>query len=63
MEGVILFARNFGLETQADYPYAGVEQSCMQYRSFFTNAKPTGNTNVIQNSALELKTAITTGPV
>jgi len=57
------YARDFGMETQAVYPYAAVDQACAYSADKVTPVKPTGFTDVIQNNANELKVAIAAGPV
>jgi hypothetical protein len=49
--------------TQADYPYAAVEQACSYDAAKVTKAQPTGYTYVLQNNAYALKVAIASGPV
>jgi hypothetical protein len=58
-----LYAKDQGLETQADYPYEAVVQTCNFDATKLTKARPTGYTSVIQNNAYELKVAIASGPV
>jgi KDEL-tailed cysteine endopeptidase len=57
------YARDFGMMTQADYPYVAADQACNYQAAKVTQAKPTGFTDVIQNNANELKVAIAAGPV
>jgi C1A family cysteine protease len=51
-----------GVETEASYPYAGVDQNC-QYDSASAQVKNVGAENVPANSANSLKSAIVAGPV
>ena len=51
------------METQADYPYAAVNQACNYDAANVTKAQPTGYTQVIYNNAYALKVAIASGPV
>jgi KDEL-tailed cysteine endopeptidase len=56
------YAHDYGMESEADYPYQGVDQTC-QYDKTKVVAKPAGSANVATNNAVALKTAIADGPV
>jgi C1A family cysteine protease len=55
------FARDLGMTNEADYPYVAVKKECSYDPKKL--AQPTGYTDVIPYSALELKAAIASGPV
>ena len=61
------FARDLGMTNEAGYPYVGVKKDPKDcaYNPYFGPklAQPTGYTDVIRESALELKAAIASGPV
>jgi hypothetical protein len=58
------FARDWGMTNDADYPYVAVKKEC-NYDPYWGSklAQPTNYTDVIRESALELKAAIASGPV
>ena len=58
-----MYAKDQGLETQADYPYVADNKECNYDATKITKAQPTGYTSVIQNNAFALKVAIASGPV
>jgi hypothetical protein len=49
--------------TQADYPYAAVDQACNYDPANVTKAQPTSYSEVLQYNAYALKVAIASGPV
>lgn len=50
------------LESEDDYPYAGVDQTCAYDKKKGISSN-TGSTNVTPNSAADLRAAIAEGPV
>jgi C1A family cysteine protease len=63
MGTAIQYSADYGNELEADYPYAGVDQTCQYKKNLAQTPKPTGPVNVATNNALALKTAIADGPV
>jgi len=57
------YARDFGMMSEASYPYVAVDQDCAYDKNNLTPVKPTGHTLVKPNVALAVKTAIAAGPV
>jgi C1A family cysteine protease len=62
MYGAIQYATDFGMESEASYPYHAVDQNC-RYNKNDVIMKANGYKNVATNNALALKTAIADGPV
>lgn len=57
------YARDFGMMSEANYPYAAVDQDCAYDKTNLTPVKPTGHTLATPNNALAVRTAIAAGPV
>ena len=57
------YAAAKGLETEADYPYKAVDQTCQYDGSKVTPVKGLGAVMVNPNNANDLKTAVAAGPV
>ena len=62
MDDAFAYIRDNGIESQANYPYAAVDQACNVDASKLTPVKVTGFTDVTPNNANELKVAIAAGP-
>jgi len=65
MDQAFEYAKDYHMMDQATYPYRALDQTCKDDPSKATPVTTTGTgyTDVVQNNALELKTAIASGPV
>ena len=62
MGAAFQYAADYGMMTEAAYPYTAQDGSC-NFKASGVVSKPTGHQNVATNNANALKTAIADGPV
>jgi C1A family cysteine protease len=57
------YARDYGMMSEANYPYTAMDGNCAYDKNNLTPVKPVNHTLVTPNKALAVKTAIAAGPV